>query len=29
MIELPYLMIEPGYYFGEIDFAFVKYKNLI
>lgn len=28
MIELPFLMIEPGYYFGEIDFAFIKYKNL-
>ena len=26
--DLPFLNIEPGYYFGEIDFAFSKYKNL-
>ena len=26
--DLAFLIIEPGYYFGEIDFAYQKYKNL-
>lgn len=25
---MPFLMIEAGYYFGEIDFVYAKYKNL-
>lgn len=26
--DCPYLTIDPGYYFGEIDFVYSKYKNL-
>ncbi len=25
--DLPYMMVEPGFYFGEIDFVYSKYKN--